>query len=96
MNEDGSRSDKKMPCAEVPVMAIVKAWREMGMSDGGRGRQRDRPTRLTPPPSMTMRCTETSRTRSEEERCLQAEVERDGRCSASAESESVLGHAPQC
>ena len=37
MKEDGTRSDKKLPCRDVPVMAILKEFR--AIADGVRGRK---------------------------------------------------------
>ena len=43
MNADGTRSKKeKLPCCDVPVMAILKEFRAMGMADSVRGRKAHR------------------------------------------------------
>ena len=41
MNEDGTRSTVKLPCRDVPVMAILKEFR--AMAEGVRGRKAHRP-----------------------------------------------------
>ena len=41
MNEDGTRSKVKLPCRDVPVMAILKEFR--AMAEGVRGRKAHKP-----------------------------------------------------
>ena len=40
MKEDGTRSNEKLPCRDVPVMVILKEFR--AMADGVRGRKAHR------------------------------------------------------